>query len=453
MEDMVKWFLLDTGIHFKKGAVMESVWTENIQMPKFPKLEKDIRTNVLIIGGGMAGILCAYFLQQAGVDYCLLEKERICQGITCRTTAKITAQHGLIYERTLQELGQEKAELFLKANLKAVQNYKDLGCVLDCDMKETDSYLYAVSDRRKLESEMQALSSLGYQADFTEKTKLPFKVEGAVRFPKQASFHPLKFAAGLSKNLKIYEHSKVREMTEYFALTQSGSVAAEKIIVATHFPFIDIRGSYYMKLYQNRSYVLALEDVQPLNGMYLGIDDGLSFRSYNQFLLFGGGGHRTGTKAAQWDMLRQKAEQYFPQAKEHCFWAAQDCMSLDKRPYIGKYSKNTPDLFIASGFHKWGMTGAMLSAMILSDIVQEKENIYEKIVSPSRNMLKPQLFSNLGHAIAGIGKIGGKRCSHMGCVLKWNKEEQAWECPCHGSRFDAKGTVLENPACNALKKK
>ena len=167
---------------------MSSLWTENIEMPEFPTLEKDIRTQVLIIGGGMAGVLCAYFLQQAGVDYCLLEKDRICQGVTGHTTAKITAQHGLIYEKSLQSMGQERAELFLKANLRAVENYKSLGRFLDCDMEETDSYLYSVRERRKLESEIQALGSLGFQADYTEDTELPFEVEGAIRFPRQAQF-------------------------------------------------------------------------------------------------------------------------------------------------------------------------------------------------------------------------------------------------------------------------
>ena len=140
-------------------------------------------------------------------------------------------------------------------------------------------------------------------------------------------------------------------------------------------------------------------------------------------------------------------------AGEYAESLAQDCMSLDKRPYIGPYSKNTPDLFVATGFGKWGMTGSMLSAMILSDLIQEKNNEYSTVFSPSRNMLKPQLISNLGHALVGIGRVGGKRCSHMGCVLQWNKEEQTWECPCHGSRFSADGKVLDNPACDGLKKK
>ena len=400
---------------------MSSLWTENIEMPEFPTLEKDIRTQVLIIGGGMAGVLCAYFLQQAGVDYCLLEKDRICQGVTGHTTAKITAQHGLIYEKSLQSMGQERAELFLKANLRAVENYKNLGRFLDCDMEETDSYLYSVRERRKLESEIQALGSLGFQADYTEDTELPFEV---------------------------------REMTEYFALTEKGSVAAEKIIIATHFPFINTRGSYYLKLYQNRSYVLACAYGKNLKGMYLEADNiGLSLRNYEDYLLIGGGGHRSGKEKNNWDLLRDIAKEYFPEAKERYFWATQDCMSLDKRPYIGPYSKNTPDLFVATGFGKWGMTGSMLSAMILSDLIQEKNNEYSTVFSPSRNMLKPQLISNLGHALVGIGRVGGKRCSHMGCVLQWNKEEQTWECPCHGSRFSADGKVLDNPACDGLKKK
>ena len=180
---------------------------------------------------------------------------------------------------------------------------------------------------------------------------------------------------------------------------------------------------------------------------------GLSARNYKDYLLLGGGGHRTGKQQSNWDLLRDIAKEYFPEGQERYFWATQDCMSLDKRPYIGHYSKNTPDLFVATGFSKWGMTGSMLSAMVLSDLVQEKENEYASIFSTSRNILKPQLISNLGHALVGIGRIGGKRCSHMGCVLQWNEKEQAWECPCHGSRFSADGKVLDNPACDELKKK
>ncbi len=432
---------------------MESIWTKTVEMPEFPTLDKDIRTNVLIIGGGMTGILCAYFLQQAGVDYCLLEANKICGGITANTTAKITAQQGLVYEKILGRLGQERAQLFLKANETAVKKYKDLGWFLDCDMQEMDSYIYSVHEPRKLEMEAQALAGLGATVDFVEKTALPFEIKGAVRFRNQAQFHPLKFAAGIAKSLKIYEHSEVREMTEYFALTKTGSVAADKIIITTHFPFIDSRGLYFLKLYQSRSYVTALENAPDVGGMYLEAEkNGMSFRNYKDYLLVGGGGHRTGKNMCGIETLHENIGQIFPNAEEICTWAAQDCMSLDNMPYIGNYSKNTLDLYTATGYNKWGMMGSMLAAMILSDLVREKENEFAHLFSPSRNMLHPQLFCNLLEAVKGIANPKPiQRCSHMGCTLHWNRREQTWECPCHGSRFDENGAILDNPATNELK--
>lgn len=435
--------------------ITDSLWSKTVEMPEFPTLKKDIRTNVLIIGGGLAGVLCAYFLQRAGVDYCLLEADKICRGITAKTTAKVTVQQGLIYEKVLSRLGQEKAALFLEANEQALRNYKYLGNMIPCDFKEQDAYLYARKERRKLESEVQALASLGAKAELVEKTNLPFPVAGAICYQNQAQIHPLKFAAGIAKNLKIYEHSKVREMTEYFALTANGSVTAEKIIVATHFPFIDRRGSYFVKMHQQRSHVIAVEHAPDLGGMYLAVEkDGFSFRNYENYLLIGDRGKRTGKKNEYWEPLRTLSAEYFPAAKEVYAWANQDCMTLDGMPYIGHYSKNTPDLFVATGFNKWGLTGAMLSAMVLSELVQGKESPYGKLFSPSRSMLRPQLLVNFGEAAKGICVPRKRhRCAHLGCTLKWNAKEQAWECPCHGSRFDMSGECLENPATHGLKTK
>ncbi len=434
---------------------MSSLWTNTVEMPEFPKLEKDIRTQVLIVGGGLTGLLCAYFLKQAGVDYCVLESDRICKKITGHTTAKISVGQGLVYEKLFSRFGQEKTALFLKANEKALKNFKSMGALINCDMEEQNAYLYTCTDRRKLEKEMQTLGCLGAGADFVEKTALPFEIQGAIRYRGQAQFHPLKFAAGIARNLKIYEQSEVREMTEHYARTEKGSVAAEKIIIATHFPFINTRGSYFMKLYQQRSYVLALKDAPDIGGMYLQTEEpGLSFRNYGSYLLIGGESHRTGKQCGGWNVLKETAQQYFPDAKEEFCWANQDCMSLDGLPYIGHYSKNTPDLFTASGYNKWGMTGAMIAAMVLSDLVRERDNEYKQLFSPSRNGLRPQLFLNACEAIRGIATIKkGKRCSHMGCSLKWNENEQTWDCPCHGSRFDISGRQLDNPAVDGLKEK
>ena len=177
---------------------MESIWKKTAELPEFHTLTKDIRTKVLIIGGGMAGILCAYFLQRSGVDYCLLEADTICSGVTGNTTAKITSQHGLIYDSLISRAGREIADGYLRANELALKRYKDLGWLIDCDMKEVDSYVFDRMDAEKLKREAAAVMQLGFPAEYVEQVDLPFETAGAVRFPNQAQFHPLKFVAAAS---------------------------------------------------------------------------------------------------------------------------------------------------------------------------------------------------------------------------------------------------------------
>ncbi|MDD6058682.1 MAG: FAD-dependent oxidoreductase [Clostridiales bacterium] len=428
-------------------------------------MDSDIRTKVLIIGGGMTGILCAYFLHQEGADYCLLEQADIGGGTTCGTTAKITVLQGAIYDRLLKKEGMETAALYLKATEQAKKQYRALGHQVDCDMEEKDAYLYARTDRGLLERELTAIERLGHPAEFVEQTKLPFETAGALCCRNQLQFHPLKFMDKLAEGLHIYEQTKVKEMTEYFAVTENGSVAAEKVIVATHFPFLNTRGSYYLKLYQQRAYVVALRNAPDVDGMYMdAVPGGLSFRNAGELLVVGGKSHRTGTAVFRDEKekksicgmkaFEQEIRQLYPQTELAAVWAAQDCMSLDGVPYIGRYSAHTPDLFVAAGYNKWGMTGSMIAAQILCDLVQERENEFSHIFSPSRSILKSQLAKNIGSAAKGMLNLWGKkRCSHMGCVLKWNREEQVWECPCHGSRFDKEGEVLDNPAMKRIKNK
>lgn len=458
---------------------MNSIWTENIDMPQFPQLEGDIRTQVLIVGGGMSGILCAYFLQQAGVDYCLLEKNRICEGITAHTTAKITSQQGAVYDKLLRKKGIETAAFFLRANEQAKKYYREIAAAFDCDMEEKDAYVYARTDRALIEREAAALKKLGYPAEFVEQTRLPFETAGALKVENQLQFHPLKFVSAIAKNLNIYEHSEVEVLEEYLALTEKGSVAAQKVIIATHFPMsvrmphrkdsllrAKLRGGYYLKLYQERAYVLALKNAPDVDGMYVdAIHGGLSFRNYGELLLVGGASHRTGKKAFDaagasdggkkivcgMQTLKNEVQELFPQSEIVAEWAAQDCMSLDRLPCIGRYSRNLPDVFVGTGFNKWGMTGAMISAMVLSDLVQERENEFADIFLPGRKTLNWQLAKNMGSAAKNILKpYRGTRCSHMGCVLQWNEEEKTWECPCHGSRYNGEGEILDNPAAEKI---
>lgn len=431
---------------------MESLWEQTWEQPDFPSQHRDMSTDVLIIGGGMAGILCAYQLHCAGVPYVLVEAETICSGITKNTTAKITSQHGLIYDKLISKFGIQRAKQYLTANQAAVQTYRQLCRNMDCDFEEKAAYVYALDDRRKIERELNALEKLGFSAEFVDKLPLPFPVAGAVRFSNQAQFHPLKFVSSLAKGLHIYEHTQVRELMGTTAVTNHGRICAKKIIVTTHFPFLNKHGSYFLKLYQHRSYVIALQGASEVDGMYLDeAQMGMSFRNHKNLLLVGGGGHRTGKKGGGWQELRDFARRYYPQAEETYHWATQDCMSLDGVPYIGLYSASTADLYVATGFNKWGMTTSMVSAMILSDLVQGKKNPYEDVFSPSRSILHPQLAVNGFEAAVSLLTPTTKRCPHLGCALKWNAREHTWDCPCHGSRFTKDGKLIDNPATDNLK--
>lgn len=431
----------------KSEANKMSVWEQTVSIPQFLKLDGDIHTDVLIIGGGITGVLTAYFLHQNGVKYALVEKSRICSGITCKTTAKITAQHGLVYHKILADRGAYLSQKYLKANELALEKYCEICKNFDCDFERKDNYVYSVYNRRILEKEMKALEKIRSKAEFCENIIIPKKTVGAVKFPNQAQFNLIKFIAAISEGLNIFENTFVNEMIGTTAVTQSGKIYADKVIAATHFPFINKHGNYFLKLYQHRSYVVALKNAQNIDGMYVDENKkGMSFRNYGKLLLLGGGGHRTGKQGGNWCELRAFAKTVYPKAREECFWATQDCMSLDRVPYIGQYSKRTPNFYVASGFNKWGMTSAMVSAMILKDIVLEKKNDFAEVFNPSRNILKPQLFANGFEATKNLLTVSEHRCPHLGCALKWNRAENSWDCPCHGSRFSENGEVLDNPA-------
>lgn len=431
----------------------DSIWTKSVKLPRFNKLEGDKKTDVLIIGGGMCGILCAYFLDKAGVDYILVEGGRIASGVTQNTTAKITSQHGLLYTDIKKRRGEEYAKMYLSANEKAIERYEELSRTIPCDFERKSAYTYSQTRRDKIEEEVRTVKELGYEAEFTEATELPFSVS-AIKFDNQAHFNPLKFITGLSQNLNIYEDTFVREMIGNIAVADKGRIYADKVIVATHFPFINKHGFYFLKLYQHRSYVTAYENVPKLEGMYVDEADlGMSFVCYKDKLLIGGGGHRTGKKGGAWREIDGFKNRYYPDAKKVCSWATQDCMSLDGVPYIGVYSKGTENFYTATGFNKWGMTSSMVAGELLADMILEKKNEFSELFSPSRSMLTTQLVINGAEAAVNLLTPSKKRCPHLGCALKWNRAEHTWDCPCHGSRFSEEGELLNNPATGDIKPK
>ena len=442
----------------------DSIWAQTAWKPSFPHAEgNNYQTDILIIGAGMAGILCAYFLQRQHVDYMLVDAGSVGGGVTKNTTAKITWQHGLIYQSLLAE-SSEKAYGYLHANMLAANIFRKLCMEIDCGYTEKPAFVYSLSDRRKIEEEVRAIERLGAEATFTQKTELPFPVAGAVRVENQALFHPLRFLYSLAQGqgqdqgrgqaqaLRIYENTPVTKVKGNTAFIKNGQIKANRIIFATHFPFMDSHGLYFMKMYQSRSYTLALENAQALQGMYVDENqNGMSFRPYENLLLIGGGDHRTGKRGGGYRELRDFAAHHYAGAREKANWATQDCMTLDGVPYIGPYAKATPDLYVATGFHKWGMTSSMVSAILLTDMLSGKQPDWAPVFSPSRSMLRPQLLANMGETLAHFLMPTPRRCTHLGCALRWNPYEKSWDCPCHGSRFGQNGRVLNNPAVRSRK--
>ena len=316
----------------------------------------------------------------------------------------------------------------------------------------------------------------------------------------QACFHPLKFLQAIAENLQVYEKTKVLRMKPHLLTTSRGIVEAEKVVFACHYPFVNRPGYYFLRMHQERSYVLALKEAQTLHGMYLGIDrDGLSFRPAGDMLLLGGGNHRTGENpmGGQYEFLLHQAEMYWP---EKCWnkeenvipWSAQDCMTLDGIPYIGQFGRKTEDWFVATGFGKWGMTSSMAAAVLLTDQICRRENPCGEVFSPQRlhlvtsakpfltegtyaaaNLLKQKLIppkeklDQLKPGHGGVVEYHGEKagvykaedgqvfavsvkCPHMGCQLTWNPDEKSWDCPCHGSRFDYRGRLIDGPAQTAV---
>lgn len=413
---------------------------------------------VIIIGAGMAGLLLAFYLKELGKDVLVLEANEIASGQTERTTAKITSQHGLKYSKLIKTIGMEKARLYAKANEAAIKEYERLiqKNGIACQFEKAPAYLYTCEDAAALEEEAKAAALLGIDAFFTKETELPFPVEGAVCFQNQAQFSPLEFLKGIASGLEVAEHTQVIKIKGNQVFTQENILTADKIVMATHYPIRNVPGFYFLRQHQERSYVLALSGCEKIKGMYLGIDqNGLSVRQAKDMLLLGGSSCRTGENrvGGAYDFLRQAAKQYFPDGQEEAHWAAQDCMPHDGIPFIGRYSIFTPDLYVVTGFQKWGMTSSMLAAMILRDEICGVENPYAGLFSPQRIHFRASIGNFLldaGVSVKGLlkGAFGQKNpsCPHLGCELIWNPEEESWDCPCHGSRFDKDGKLLDNPA-------
>ncbi len=444
----------------------QSIWSKTTTMPSFPALDKNTNTDILIIGGGMTGLLCGLFLKDQGQDYILIEQNRIASHTTADTTAKLTTQHGLIYSSLLKYQGKEIAQGYYEANRQALQMYPKIieELNIQCDLQYRTNLIYDLHSQKAVEEEIRALEEIKGSGIFVQKPEnLPVTPKAAVATLHQAQFHPLKFAKAIAvpQQGQLYEHTKALDMKQegddYVVTVTNGrenrTIRTKEVIIATHFPFKNLRGLYFLKMHQERSYVLLLDNIEPSKlppFMAAGSQTGdLSLRTYGDKLIFGGLGGKTGTAYGGYNQLAAKAARLYPHSKVSAMWAAQDCMTLDNMPYIGHHNPSHPDIKVATGFNKWGMTGSMTSALILTgQMDREIANIFY----PHRFMAYPQALVNAATSVANLLKPIKPRCTHMGCALRWNREEQSWDCPCHGSRYTKEGKVENEPAQKNLKK-
>ncbi|MDD3946988.1 MAG: FAD-binding oxidoreductase, partial [Clostridia bacterium] len=393
----------------------QTVWTESCNIKEYPSLDGDRRCGVLVIGGGIAGILTAYFLKQAGVDCLVAEGKRIGMGVTACTTAQTTAQQELMCNYLTKRSGVEKAKQFLHANLWAVEKFRSLSKQFDFDFEDRDSYVYTLKDIKKIEEEVKALNDIGYKSELVSKLPLPLDIKAAYRFRKQAQINPLKLIAALAKDLDIVENTFVQKVEKGVAYTDKGIITADKIVIATHFPFINTSGFYFAKMYQQRSYVLALEHAPDYNAMYIDEENyGMYFRNYQKYFLVGGGDHRTGKKGGSFGELENFVKERYPDSEIKYRWATQDCITHDAVPYIGRYSKTLQNVYVATGYTGWGMTGAMISARLLSEMITEKESEFFEVFNSLRCAISAQLFLNLGESVINLINPSPKRCTHLG---------------------------------------
>jgi len=495
-------------------AVSNSFWLASTPATDYPALSADTTVDVAVIGGGMAGITAAYLLKQAGLTVAVIEADRILQGTTAHTTAKITGQHGLIYHRLKTSLGQTKARQYADANRAALRFIADTveSAQIDCDFAWQPAYVYTTAAKsvRRIADEAEIAADLGFAAHYLTEIPLPFAVKAALRFDEQARFHPRKYLLALAATIPgagshIFEQTRAVPLeagNPYIVHTDRGfRVNAEKVIVATHYPCFDDYGMYYARVYQERSYILGVKLREPFPaGMYITAEEPTrSLRSHpdedGELVLVVGENHKTGyggDTTRHYEHLRDFITGVYPVETIPYRWSTQDCHTLDSVPYAGRITAGLRDCYVATGFAKWGMTGSTAAALLIRDLIVDGASPWEELYRPARftpaASAKTFAVQNLEVAAQfvtgkllldtaaadvapGEGKavvIDGQRvgayrdeagrlhlvdstCTHLGCELKWNAAEKTWDCPCHGSRFTCDGKIVEGPALRPLR--
>ena len=449
---------------------LKSIW-HNDNYSQYKKLNHDIDIDTVIIGGGLSGITAAYYLSRLGINVVVVEANKIGSGTTKNTTAHITSQHDMTYDRYLKQFGQVKTSIIAKANQEAIDEIENIikNENIDCNFERVDSYLFTLRPENiiKLKQEFEAVKNTSIKAYLTTQSGLvPFEYELALGFENQAMFHPMKYLHGLAQaainhKVKIYEETPIVDIQDNYCKTEGGyKITARNIVIATNFPIVNFKGLYFARLIQHRSYNGAYKTNQSITGMWNNIDnDAYTYRKFEDMIIVSGQSHQCGREmdTPHYKNLQDHVNKIFQDNQPIAKWSAQDCMTPDNLAFVGNLTKNERHLYIMSGFNKWGMTSTNIAGRIIADLIAGKKNPYAEIYSPSRNMaigpIGRTVWNNIkmvGSLIGGINYLKNPACTHMGCRTIFNPEEQTWDCPCHGSRFDKYGNVINTPAYKKL---
>ena len=496
----------------------ESLWISGTKKTNYQTLEKDEKADVCVIGGGIVGAITAYLLTKKGLNVIVLEKDKLCMGVTANSTAKLTSQHGLFYKYLYDEYGADFAKLYLESNENGIKLAEEIiqNENIDCDFEKKDSYVFAttITELEKVKKELNTLNKLGFDAEYVEKIEIPAdNVLGAIKFKNQAQFNARKYTLQLfekTSNLgaKIYENSKVEKIEKmgenYSISVGKNEVTAKYVVIATHYPIKNFPGVYFSKIYQDKTYVIAVdigENKKTIDGMFIqSCEPVISFRTakYNEkeLLIVAGSGHKTGQPNSKIEdnfiNLENYIKKYYPNSKIMFKWSTEDCITVDKIPYIGKFSNLLSNMYVATGFKKWGMSTSHVAGKIITDLILNNKNKYADIYKATRlnpiknikelgnmikestnslvlNKLKPinTEFKDIKLGEGGIVEIDGEKvgiykrqdgeifavkpyCGHLGCLISWNNLEKTWDCPCHGSRYDYMGNIITEPTVKGL---
>ena len=500
-----------------------SVWMTTSDALELPPLKQDIRAGVCVIGAGIAGMTTAYLLARAGRAVVVIDDGPVGGGETGRTTAHLSNALDDRYYQIERLHGPYGAQIAAESHTAAISRIESIASQedIDCDFERVDGFLFLGGDsnRDELERELDAAHRAGlHEVELVDRAPPEFWNTGpALRFPRQAQFHPLKYLNGLARAIirdggQIFSHAHADQIVDgepCQVTTSDGHViTADNVVVATNSPVNDWV-ILHTKQAAYRTYVIGArvprgsipralywDTADPYHYVRLHeVDSRVDSAQLEDILIVGGEDHKTGQEDdadRRFKSLEDWTRERFPMVRSIDFrWSGQVMEPLDYMAFIGKNPGTDQHIYIVSGDSGNGMTHGTIAGILLTDLILGRKNPWTELYDPSRKKIRatPQFVRQAlnvavqyadwatGGDVDSVDKIepgsgavlrrGAKKiaaykdnqgtvhlrsavCTHLYCIVDWNSAEKTWDCPCHGSRFDPYGKVINGPAITPL---